>query len=305
MTTSTKETHSSSPLSLREIQSIMISVVMNPLTNDQRMAPTLADNRSSKELTCSIIKPNDRLTSVERIEIYNRQYWFRVIDCLYDDFPGLRAIVGERRFYDLIIAYLNKYPSVSYTLRNLGSHLPQFIREEPSWVGKYSRAALDMAKFEWAQIVAFDGPALSPLAPEMLANKDPADIKLGLQPYLTILKLHYPLDDFVIALKKSEAQRSEASSERRKENTPLVRIKLPRAQVIYLGVHRLENSLYYKRLEKPAYQLLSAIQQGATLQQACDKSSASFSKEQRESGEAQQFIQEWFANWSMLRWFVA
>ena len=27
------------------------------------------------------------------LEIYNRQYWFRVLDCLYDDYPGLRAIL--------------------------------------------------------------------------------------------------------------------------------------------------------------------------------------------------------------------
>ena len=28
------------------------------------------------------IKPNDRLSSFERLEIYNRQYWFRLLDCL-------------------------------------------------------------------------------------------------------------------------------------------------------------------------------------------------------------------------------
>ena len=46
----------------------------------------------------SFIKPNDRLTSFERLEIYNRVYWFRVLDCLYDDYPGLRAVLGERKF---------------------------------------------------------------------------------------------------------------------------------------------------------------------------------------------------------------
>ncbi len=30
----------------------------------------------------SIIKPNDRLTGRERLEIYSRQYWFRVLDSL-------------------------------------------------------------------------------------------------------------------------------------------------------------------------------------------------------------------------------
>ena len=36
----------------------------------------------------ALVKPNDRLTPLERLEIYSRSYWFRVLDCLYDDFPG-------------------------------------------------------------------------------------------------------------------------------------------------------------------------------------------------------------------------
>ena len=44
----------------------------------------------------SYIKPNDRLTSFERLEIYNRQYWFRVLGSMVEDFPGLRAVLGER-----------------------------------------------------------------------------------------------------------------------------------------------------------------------------------------------------------------
>ena len=39
-------------------------------------------------IAAAFIKPNDRLSSFERLEIYNCQYWFRVLDCLYDDYPG-------------------------------------------------------------------------------------------------------------------------------------------------------------------------------------------------------------------------
>ena len=68
----------------------------------------------ARERRCRpVTKPNDRLSSFERLEIYNRVYWFRVLDCLYDDYPGLRAIVGERRFLKLATAYLAKYPSAS------------------------------------------------------------------------------------------------------------------------------------------------------------------------------------------------
>jgi len=43
------------------------------------------------------VKPNDRLTAPERLEIYNRSTGsgFRFS---YEDFPGLRAVLGDRRF---------------------------------------------------------------------------------------------------------------------------------------------------------------------------------------------------------------
>ena len=66
-------------------------------------------DKRSKPVADAFIKPNDRLTSFERLEIYNRQYWFRIIDCFYDDYPGLRAVLGERKFSQLCRAYLAKY----------------------------------------------------------------------------------------------------------------------------------------------------------------------------------------------------
>ena len=90
-------------------------------------------------MAAQFIKPNDRLSSFERLEIYNRVYWFRVLDCLYDDYPGLRAIVGERKFMKLTTAYLAKYPSASFTLRNLGQRLEKFLREEPHWIAPERR----------------------------------------------------------------------------------------------------------------------------------------------------------------------
>ena len=53
------------------------------------------DGRPMEEAAADFIKPNDRLSSFERLEIYNRQYWFRVLDCLWDDYPGLRAVLGN------------------------------------------------------------------------------------------------------------------------------------------------------------------------------------------------------------------
>jgi len=102
------------------------------------------------------IKPNSRVTAFERLEIYNRQYWFRVQDCLYEDYPGLRAILGERKFSRLAQRYLERFPSESFTLRNLGRNLETFIRDEPRFTQPRYSQCLDMARLEWAHVEAFD-----------------------------------------------------------------------------------------------------------------------------------------------------
>src|SRR5262249_33147020 len=89
----------------------------------QRRGGEGAGGGSMKRYAARYIKPNDRLTSFERLEIYNRQYWWRVLASMTEDFPGLRAVLGERRFEDMCRAYLTACPSQSFTLRNLGARL--------------------------------------------------------------------------------------------------------------------------------------------------------------------------------------
>jgi len=57
----------------------MAEDVMRPLTPDFQMQTATSDGVSTQELANRYIKPNDYLSSFDRLEIYNRQYWFRVI----------------------------------------------------------------------------------------------------------------------------------------------------------------------------------------------------------------------------------
>ena len=175
------------------------------------MQITAADGRPTAEVAAEFIKPNDRLTSFERIELYNKQYWFRLIDVFYEDYPGLAAILGEKRFNQLCKEYLVRYPSKSGLLRYLGRKLEDFIAEEPHLTAPQTEMALDMTRFEWAQLQAFDGAKKPPLTPDDLLGKDPAQTHLKMQPYLTLLHAKYAVDHLLIAVKKQEL-RGEASN---------------------------------------------------------------------------------------------
>ena len=290
---------------LRELQRVMAAALFRPLTPQWGMQKHWTDGRRMHDLAAEFIKPNDRLSSFERLEIYNRQYWFRVLDCLYDDYPGLRAILGQRKFMKLATAYLARYPSDSYTLRDLGNRLEQFLHEEPQWSAPRQELARDMVRFEWAQVVAFDGPAKPPVTPDDILDTPPSKLRLDLQPYLSLLELDYAVDDFLIAVKKrdSDALRGEASNavqsapkavKRRK------RIRPPKREKVYLAVHRHDNMLYYKRLEQDAFAILSGLGRGATLENACAEA---VTASDRANIDWAAQIKEWFDNWSALGWF--
>jgi hypothetical protein len=283
----------------------MATALFRPLTEDDRMQPHWIDNRDTSEVAESFIKPNDRLSSFERLEIYNRVYWFRVLDCLYDDYPGLRAVLGGPKFMKLITAYLAKYPSVSFTLRNLGSRLEQFIREEPKWASPDEEVALDMVRFEWAQVVAFDDQARPSITPDDILDTKPEKLRLGLQPYLSILQLNFAVDEFLIAVNKSEfaVLRSEASNTFEampRASRTRKRIPLPKRNRVYLAVHRFNNTLYYKRLEPEAFVILNALRAGATVAKACAVGLAS---SYRSRAGWSRRIKVWFNDWSSLGWF--
>jgi hypothetical protein len=289
---------------LLELQRAMAGAIFRPLTPRWRMQSQSQDGRSVRAEVAEFIKPNDRLTSFERLEIYNRQYWFRLLDCLYEDYPGLLAVLGERRFLKCVRAYLVRHPSDSFALRDLGWRLEQFLREEPEWSRPRQALALDMARFEWAQVVAFDAASKPPITPDEILDTPPDRLRLELQPYLSLLKLQYAVDDFLIALKKraTDGLRSEASNAfdaAPKASTRQKRLRLPSRADTYLAVHRQDNRLYFKRLEVEAFTILSALQRGVNLADACVEA-ISLSEDQKVDWTAR--IQGWFQNWAALGW---
>src|SRR5271167_3703224 len=114
-----KPKHRQSAADTKLLQKLAASLIMRPLNAHWKTRRDWTDGRPTQNIAADFIKPNDRLSSLERIEIYNRQYWFRLIDCLYDDFPGLHAVMGQTRFSKFLRAYLATHPSRSFTLRNL------------------------------------------------------------------------------------------------------------------------------------------------------------------------------------------
>jgi len=246
------------------------------------------------------ITPNSRLTSLERLEIYSRSYWYRALDSLYDDFPGVRAVLGPQAFQRLSRAYLAECPSRSFTLRNLGERLAGWLQRNPRYAGRRHALALDMVRLEWAHIEAFDSAAEKALGPEDLIELGP-DLRAGLQPYIRLLEFEYPVDKLLIQVNRASEEHEEASNAVLKQkHDGLTRraIHLKRERT-HLAVHRMDFTVYYRRIAAEEFRILNALREGQpvghAIQCGFENSAASLDEQRR-------LLETWFAAWAELGW---
>jgi len=287
---------------LADLQRAMAAAVMMPLTPDEEMRQTSPDGRPMAEVAASFIAPNSRLTAFERLELYNRQYWLRVLGSLAEDFTALRALVGAKRFQEMSVAYLAEHPSRSFTLRNLGSKLVEWLIGNSQWAGRRNALAVDLARIEWAFVEAFDNAEHTPLTLEQIATLDSGS-RLALQPHVQLLALNYPADDIALALhSKDKKQTSEAGVTHEDSEDQPVRLPRVRRRPTWVAAHRVDLNVYYRRMEREEYQTLAAIRDGRTLGEALE---AGFAGSSVPEGRHPQRVQKWFTTWAELGWICA
>jgi len=147
------------------------------------------------------------------LEVYAGAYAARLHDVLADDYPKLRAAVGDDAFGPLIARYLRAHPPCSFTLRDAGQSLPAFLAgdaEAPPW-------AADLARLERARVEVFDGPDAAPLTREAVAAGDAADLpalELAWVPASALVPIAWAVDDLWSALEDGDARFEPAPARR-------------------------------------------------------------------------------------------
>jgi len=253
---------------------------MSGLLETQRwMAAAVMAPRDSAIDASEVLKPNRRMSAGERLEIYRRSYWSRLIDSLTEDFPGLRAVLGRKAFRSMAEQYLLHCPSRSFTLRDLGAQLETWLMANPGIAGDSQQAALDMVRLEWADIHAFDSEERQALGAGDLKKLTPR-LRLGLQPYLSLLELHHPVDEIRLSGKRP---RTWKPSE------------------IFIAVHRQELTVFYRRLSREEFRLLLALSEGSPIGAAMERA---FAGSEIAQTDVPPLLTEWFSNWSKFGWLT-
>jgi hypothetical protein len=119
----------------------------------------------------SLVACDDRMTPVERVEIYANSYFYRLLEVLKEDFPATLAVAGADHFHNLVTGYLADYPPVAPSIFFAGQNFAAFLATQPPrerWPFLASLALLErtaLESFHAADAHALDADAMRTIAP--------------------------------------------------------------------------------------------------------------------------------------------
>jgi hypothetical protein len=173
--------------SLAETQREFFRALQLPLRGSSRRSTELPPSEEAHDPSFlntaeRLIRPSPALIPAECLELYHRQYWFRLLDSIEEDFPGVVRFLGKERFWEVVEAYLLRHSSQSFTLRHLGRVMPDFLAgclDDPIT----RRRAIAIAQIEWAMMEAFEAAEGPSATPEQISEET-----ITLQPHLILLE---------------------------------------------------------------------------------------------------------------------
>ena len=158
--------------------------------------------------TADTIRSSSRLSSQEKLGIYQRSYYLRLLKCMDEQFPVLRQALGEELFKDFACEYLKDFPSKSYTLYNLGQRFPRYLAETrpdrelpPEQREQWIDFMIDLAQWELDLFMMYDAPGHEG---KQFASPETPDERLALQPCFSLHHYQFPVSWYYYATREKE-----------------------------------------------------------------------------------------------------
>ena len=186
---------------LRETQELFWKLITAPEGAEKSLAVLELETKDLEE----VVRSTERMSALERMDVYANMYFFRILDVIRDDYPRLAHAIGEERFHNLITDYLLAHQSTNPSLRFVGQHLASFL--ESHAVGEQYAWAASLAKLEWARVDVFDAPDHDVLTVEELASIPPeqwAGLALEVSPALQTHIVTWPVHEIWRAIKEND-----------------------------------------------------------------------------------------------------
>lgn len=282
------------PYTLKSTQEWFASIITNRLGENDIIQPYTLSGSLVAEEAGSYITPSPHLRPHQRIQIYNQQYWWRLLNTLHANFPLVTRLFGYLAFNEKIgIPYLLQFPPNHWSLNVLGERLPKWILEyykEPDQSLIYHAASLD-----WAFAASFVAPQHPVLDLVHLTQEKPEDIlslSFYLQPHISLFTWEYDLFTFRGCFLKEDV---DYWIEHRFPD-------LPKGKNFYFILYRnAKNYLTWREISQSEFMLLERFKIGTTIKDACEYI------ETQEAAIYEQVathLQQWLQEWTQAGWLT-
>jgi hypothetical protein len=145
-----------------------------------------------------------KLPSVERVAVYQRAYFSRLVECLRDDYPALSHALGGDDFESLCLQFIESHPPESPSLNHYGAPVADFLATWPAPGAPFAR---ELARFEWAIVESIHADAERSLDPCQLGAIPEQEWPLARlipSPAARLLTLCYPVHRYYQAFLEGE-----------------------------------------------------------------------------------------------------
>jgi hypothetical protein len=282
------------PCQLKSTQEWFASIITHPLGKKDTIQSRTPHGSLIAEEAARYVIPSSTLRPHQRMQIYNQQYWWRLLNTLHANFPLVTRLFGTHAFNEKIgIPYLLKYPPNHWSLHLLGKCLPAWVAE--CYKERDRSLVLNAAHLDWAFMASLIAPQHPFLDLSQILKDNPEGLlsqTFYLQPHITLFTWEYDLLTFRGNFLK---QGPDYWVEHRFP-------ALPKGKTYFLILYRnINNNLAWREISKGEFTLLQRFKLGCSMAEACDYI---------ESQEASLYdfvaenLHKWLQDWTQAGWLT-
>ena len=180
-------------MNLRELQALLYQRITDPdgtnesIGEERGLAPGVLE---------ALVLGDERLSAFKRVDIYANAYFYRLLECLGEDFPATLAVLGADNFPALVKEYLLEHPPTEPSILYAGLYLADFLNDHP-FTERWPFIA-DLARLERAVLEVFhaaDTPALALETLHAVPSEDWPALKLRTHPAVEIVHSEWRIAD--------------------------------------------------------------------------------------------------------------
>ena len=283
------------PRKLKATQEWFGSIIERPLDDNNLMISLSPSGKPMESEAAEFITPSPTLQPASRIQIYNQQYWWRLLNTLQESYPLVVRLFGYTEFNNRIaIPYLQKHRPNHWSLFFLGKFLVQWTEENYHYEDR--ELILNAIKIDEAFNESFVAIPCFPIQMENLPiPHDPSSIMdqiLYLQPHVHLFNLDYDIFEIRQEFLKQEPDHW------LEHDFPALNKGRPFFFILYRNQSNLIN---WKEISKSEFRLLEYFKKGATIDELCEWIETQSADIQK---EVQNNLPNWFQEWILYRWLT-